>query len=95
MFPENKKDIAVTNVYQYRSNHVFFKTGVLKNLPVFTEKHLCLRVFLIKLQASFSRIWTEYGEIRSISPYSVQMRENARKNADQNSKYGLFLRSEF
>ena len=24
----------------------------------------------------FSRICTEYGEIRSISPYSVQMREN-------------------
>ena len=24
----------------------------------------------------FSRIRTEYGEIRSISPYSVQMREN-------------------
>ena len=25
----------------------------------------------------FSRIWKEYGEIRSISPYSVRMRENA------------------
>ena len=24
----------------------------------------------------FSRIWTEYGEIRSISLYSVRMREN-------------------
>ena len=24
----------------------------------------------------FSRIWTKYGEIRSISPYSVRMREN-------------------
>ena len=24
----------------------------------------------------FSRIWTEYGEIRSFSPYSVRMREN-------------------
>ena len=24
----------------------------------------------------FSRIWTEYEEIRDISPYSVQMREN-------------------
>ena len=27
----------------------------------------------------FSRIWTEYGKTRSISPYSVQMRENAEK----------------
>ena len=25
----------------------------------------------------FSQIWTEYGEIRSISSYSVRMRENA------------------
>ena len=24
----------------------------------------------------FSRIWTEYGEIQSISPYSIRMREN-------------------
>ena len=24
----------------------------------------------------FSSIWTEYGEIRSISPYSVRMRDN-------------------
>ena len=24
----------------------------------------------------FSRIWTEYEEVRGISPYSVQMREN-------------------
>ena len=39
----------------------------------------------------FSRIWTEYGEIRSISPYSVRMRENADQN---NSEYSHFLRSE-
>ena len=39
---------------------------------------------------AFSCIRAEYGEIRSISPYSVQMRENA----DQyNSEYGHFLRS--
>ena len=38
----------------------------------------------------FSRIWTEYGEIRSISPYSVRMRENTDQN---NSEYGHFSRS--
>ena len=27
----------------------------------------------------FSRIWAEYGDLRSKSPYSVQMRENAGK----------------
>ena len=37
--------------------------------------------------SAFSRIWTEYGEIRIISPYSVQMRENADRN---NSDYGHF-----
>ena len=36
------------------------------------------------------RIRTEYGEIPSISPYSVQMRENADQN---NSEYGHFSRS--
>ena len=38
----------------------------------------------------FFRIWTEYGDILRISPYSVQMRENTDHN---NSKYGHFLRS--
>ena len=38
--------------------------------------------------SAFSRIRTEYGEIRSIFPYSVRMRENADQN---NSEYGHFL----
>ena len=38
----------------------------------------------------FSRIRIEYGKIRSIFPYSVQMRENTDQN---NSEYGHFLRS--
>ena len=46
-----------------------------------------LRVILIHI----SRIRTKCGEIRSISPYSVRMRENADQN---NSEYGRFLRSE-
>ena len=40
--------------------------------------------------AAFSRIRTENGEIRSISPYSVQMRKNTDRS---NSEYGHFLRS--
>ena len=39
--------------------------------------------------SSFSRIRTEYAEIQSICPYSVQMRENADQS---NSKYGYFSR---
>ena len=38
----------------------------------------------------FSRIRTVYGEIRSISRYSVRMQENTDQN---NSKYGHFSRS--
>ena len=40
--------------------------------------------------SSFSRNWTEHEEIRSISPYSARMRENAYQN---NSEYGHLLRS--
>ena len=39
---------------------------------------------------AFSRSRIEYGEIRSISPYSVRMWENADQN---NSEYGHFSRS--
>ena len=39
----------------------------------------------------FTLIWTEYGEILRIFPYSVRMRENVDKN---NSKYGHFSRSD-
>ena len=42
--------------------------------------------------SGFSRIRTEYEEIRNLSLYSVQMRENAEQN---NSEYGHFLRSVF
>ena len=42
--------------------------------------------------SAFSRIWTEYGEILRISPYSVRML----KNVDQNNyEYGHFLHSVF
>ena len=38
------------------------------------------------------RIRTEYGVIRSISPYSAWIRENADQN---NAEYGQFLLSDF
>ena len=40
--------------------------------------------------SAFSRIRTEYGEIQTISPYSVQMRENTDQRI---SVFGHFLRS--
>ena len=40
--------------------------------------------------SAFSHIWTEYGEILRICPYSVRMRENEDQN---NSEHGQFSRS--
>ena len=40
----------------------------------------------------FSRIWTEYEEIQSISPYSAGMRENTDQN---NFDYGHFSHSDY
>ena len=42
----------------------------------------------------FSRIFphSDYGELRSISPYSLRMRENTDQ---KNSEYGHILRSAF
>ena len=42
-------------------------------------KSVRLEVILVRIFPTFSRIQTEYGEIRSISQYSVQTRKNARK----------------
>ena len=39
---------------------------------------------------AFSRIWTELGEIQSISPYLVRVRENVDQN---NTECGYLLRS--
>ena len=47
-------------------------------------------VILVRIFPALSRIRTEYGEIWSISPYSVRMRENADQN---NSEYGQLLGS--
>ena len=40
---------------------MFFKIGVLKNIAIYTGKHLCLNLFLIKLQALLSD-WFLYDE---------------------------------
>ena len=47
--------------------------------------------YLELLWSAFSRIRTEYGETRNISPYLVRMRENAEQN---NFEWGHFLRSD-
>ena len=43
----------VAHLFMFRSSRLqmFFKKGVLKNIAIFTAKHLCWSLFLIKLQA--------------------------------------------
>ena len=49
-------------------------------------------LYLELLWSVFSRIRTEYGMIRSISPYSIRMREDTDQN---NSEYGKMFRQYF
>ena len=69
--------------------NIFFLLGLrVKGINRFTLSKKCPypELFL----SAFSRIWTEYGEILRISPYSVRMRENADQN---NFEYRHLLRS--
>ena len=43
------------------------------------KKVFVFGVNLVPIFLTFTRIWTEYGGILRISPYSVQMRQNAGK----------------
>ena len=43
------------------------------------KKVFVFGVILVPIFLTFTRIWTEYGGILRISPYSVQMRQNAGK----------------
>ena len=59
---------------------LLLKLPVRKLEPIFVLwKICCLKCVQIRsvFWSLFSRIRTEYGEIRSISPYSVRMREHA------------------
>ena len=57
-------------------------------LNIHCVKSVRIGVILVRI----FRIRTKYGEIRSISPYSVQMRENT---DESNSEYGHFSRSDY
>ena len=66
---------------------------------VWTEKNVIFKIQTLRKKTLYSKLFwsvfshirTEYGEIWSISPYSVRMRKNIDQN---NSEYGLFSRSE-
>ena len=69
--------------------------NVMMSISTHGRKHFWISLrkkcpYSVLFWSAFFHIWTEYGEIQSISPYSVQMRWDA----DQyNSEYGHFSRS--
>ena len=70
------------NVSQWNHKFQQFDSQSIQPFQIPTAwKVSVFRVILVHIFQAFSRIRTEYGEIRrtSISPYSVQMRENAGK----------------
>ena len=78
-----------------RANKLNVNVKILLHAAVLSFRRLlhCLKSVQIRsfFWSVFSGIRTEYGEIRSISPYSVQMRENADMN---NSDFRYLLHSE-
>ena len=69
---------------------MFPRTSKLQVLNI-VKKWLCAFQGILR---RFSKVFSEYllRDVSSISPYSVQMRENADQN---NSEYGHFLRNVF
>ena len=74
---------------------LYFFAGSQKILPRPSLREKCPDSELF--WSAFSRIWTEYGEIRSVSPYSVRMREIADQNTPNTDtfyavrSYGVLL----
>ena len=75
------KIILIDSIFHFRQDFLFQQNNALCEMRLHSEL-FC---------SAFPRIRTEYGEIRSISPYSVQMRGNT---DEKNSEYGHFLRSD-
>ena len=70
------------------------KSNQIKSL----RKRVRIQIILVRIFPAFSHIRTEYAETRSISPYSIQMRENAGKmrtritlNTDTFQAVNIFL----
>ena len=94
---ENKCEyVTMQEIYKQRTHRVVFnKIFLMLNIlwscfPNFhSVKCVQIRSFFWSV---FSRVRTEYGEIRSIPPYSFRMRENTDQ---KNSVFGHFSRSVF
>ena len=70
---------------------ILLKTFIYFNLQPLQFTTISIYNIYFNFWSVFSRIWTEYGEILRISPYSVRMRQNTDQ---KNSVFGHFTRSE-
>ena len=77
-------------VRHIQSNSSTFVIGAMVPTLAFNYFHCVKRVRMRSYSGPFGLNTEKYGEIRFISPYSVQMRENTDQN---NSKYGHVSRS--
>ena len=84
----SRKVINKKNVIKIKVSFLFKKKNLFKK--IYSLCKICL--YLELFWSIFPRIWTEYAEIRSTSPYSVEMRENTDQN---NSEYGHISRSDY
>ena len=83
-----KQDVQL----QWTPRYLNFMVGYQSDKKIFHHYPLHKKCLYSELfWSAFSCIRTDYGEIRSISSYSVRMRENADQN---NSEHEYFLRSD-
>ena len=63
-------------LFRGRGSPIFFKVSVFKNFAIFTEKHLCWNLFLIKLQIWRPVTWfsSDYWEILNSSFFIEDLR---------------------
>ena len=89
-----KHDVKVFCNRPYKNNFIFSVYRMLNCIKFSnSDERLSLRekcLYLELFWPVFQRIWTECGKIKSISQYSVRMRENTDK---KNTEYGHFSRS--
>ena len=85
------------NVHKTFGRRLYPRSCPWLNYVLYPEGYNCTSISLRKkcpypelFWSVFSRIRTVYGEVPSISPYSVRMRKNTYQN---NSEYGRFSRS--
>ena len=92
------KGLITTIKFMRTVSIAFYEQTYVLNTFIMNRLHILLIITAWKCPHSefswsvFARIWTEYGKIWRITPYSIWMRENT---GQKNSEYGHFSRSDY